>query len=100
MHERVESVFITGKLNHRPPLSFVPSMSFFLYESIKTSVQIFWVYGYRKEKFPRRDWRFSCLYASEHKKENINDSIVHNGCDFTKQMLSNEQPGSQLSSFY
>ena len=25
---------------------------------------------------------------------------MHNGCDFTKQMLSNEQPGSQPSSFY
>ena len=82
MRDRVESVFITGKLNHRPHLSFVPSMSF-LYESIKTSVQIFWVYGYRKEKFPKRDCRFLCLYTSEHKKENNNDSIVHNGCEVT-----------------
>ena len=34
------------------------------------------------------------------KKNKKNDSIMHNGCDFTKQMLSNEQPGSQPSSFY
>ena len=40
-----------------------------------------------------------CEYVNI-KKNKKNDSIVHNGCDFTKQMLSNEQPGSQPSSFY
>ena len=51
-HHVEKSVFSTGKLNHRPPLSSVPSISI-LYELIKTSVQVFWVVGYSKEKFPQ-----------------------------------------------
>ena len=69
---------------------------------IKTSLPIFWVVGYSEEKFSQyeaADFNV-CMWVSEHKKRIKNDSIVHNGCDFTKQMLSNEQPGSQPSSFY
>ena len=29
-----------------------------------------------------------CMWASEHKKKSKNYSIVHNGSDFTKEMLS------------
>ena len=49
-------IFITGKLNHRPPLCSVPSYTFFY--KVKTSLPIFWVVGYSEEKFPQWGCRF------------------------------------------
>ena len=52
MRDGVEkSVFITGKLNHRPPLSSVPSI--YIFYMVKTSLPVFWVVGYSEGKFPQ-----------------------------------------------
>ena len=41
MRDGVEkSVFITGKLNHRPPLCSVPSI--YIFYMVKTSLPVFW----------------------------------------------------------
>ena len=93
-------IFITGKLNHRPPLCSVPSIYIFIW--LKHLYQYFGSLDTVRKSFLNEAADFNvCMRVSEHKKKELNnDSIVHNGCDFTKQMLSNEQPGSKSSSFY
>ena len=75
---RRKSVFITGKLNHRPPLSSVPYTYIYTYvymikhlyqyfgslDTVRKSflneaadfhfhVCVFWVIGYSEERFPK-----------------------------------------------
>ena len=101
MRDAVEkSVFITGKLNHRPPFCSVPSIYIFIW--LKHLYQYFGSLDTVRKSFLNEAADFHVgMWVSEHKLIiKKNDCIVHNGCDFTKQMLSNEQPGSQPSSFY
>ena len=91
MRDAVEkSVFITGKLNHRPPFCSVPSIYICIW--LKHLYQYFESLDTVRKSFLNEAADFHvCMWVSEHKKNKKNDCIVHNVCDFTKQMFSNEQ---------